>query len=151
MALMRDEKPHIVIASSGMCEAGRILHHLRYKIHNPRNTILIVGFMARNTLGRRLLEKGRAYEQSGRSGPAPMLKFLNKEYPLQARVIELGGFSAHADMNEMLRFLKESNLRIKKIAVVHGEEEQSLSFARRLQDEGYSAVVPHVGETIQLR
>lgn len=151
MALMRDEKPHIVIASSGMCEAGRILHHLRYKIHNPRNTILIVGFMARNTLGRRLLEKGRAYEQSGRSGPGPMLKFLNKEYPLQARVVELGGFSAHADMNEMLRFLKESNLRIKKIVVVHGEEEQSLSFARRLQDEGYSAVVPYVGETIQLR
>jgi metallo-beta-lactamase family protein len=148
MGLMRDETPHIVIAGSGMCEAGRILHHLRYKIHNPRHTILIVGFMAENTLGRRILECGLAYEASGRTGPPPLLRFLNKEYPLKAHVVKMGGFSAHADRTEMLKFLKESNLSIKKIAVVHGEEEQALSFGGHLEDQGYCVAVPLPGETI---
>lgn len=148
MALMRDETPHIVIAGSGMCEAGRILHHLRYKIHNPKHTILIVGYMAENTLGRRILERGQSYEASGRTGPPPLLRFLNKEYPLKARVVRIGGFSAHADRTEMLKFLKESNLTIKKIAVVHGEEEQATAFGRHLESQGYDAVVPLPGETI---
>jgi metallo-beta-lactamase family protein len=151
MALMREEKPHIVISASGMCEAGRILHHLRYKIHNPRNTILIVGYMAENTLGRRILEQGDVYEKAGRNGAAPLLKFLNKVYPLKAHVARIGGFSAHADKNEMLRFLAESNLRVKKIAVVHGEEDQALAFAETLRQKGYAAVVPKAGETLQIR
>jgi metallo-beta-lactamase family protein len=71
MALMREEKPHIVISASGMCEAGRILHHLRYKIHNPKNTILIVGYMANHTLGRRILEQGTAYDGIGPQRGAP--------------------------------------------------------------------------------
>jgi len=150
MALNRDETPHIVISASGMCEAGRILHHLRYKIHNPKHTILIVGYMAAHTLGRRLLEQGAAYEESGRSGLPPVLKILNKEYPLNARVVKLGGFSAHADKEEMVRFLESSNLNIKKIALVHGEEEQTLSFAEYLKSKGYDVVVPEVGETIQV-
>ncbi len=148
MTLMRDETPHILIAGSGMCEAGRILHHLRYKIHNPKHTILIVGYMAENTLGRRILEKGQAYEASGRTGMPPVLRFLNKEYPLKAHVVKLGGFSAHADRTELLKFLKKSNLSIKKIAVVHGEEEQSLAFGKYLESEGFSAVVPLPGETV---
>jgi metallo-beta-lactamase family protein len=148
MALMREEKPHIVISASGMCEAGRILHHLRYKIHNRKNTILIVGYMANHTLGRRILEQGTAFEESGRTGDPPIVKILNKEYPLNARVIKIGGFSAHADRNEMLRFLKASNLNIRKIAVVHGEVDQSLAFADRLKGQGYDAFVPRVGETI---
>ncbi len=150
MALNREEKPHIVIAASGMCEAGRILHHLRHKIHNPKHTILIVGYMAQHTLGRRILEMGTEYDKSGRKGSPPILKFLNKEYPLKARVVKLGGFSAHGDKNEMIRFLKASNLNIKKIAVVHGEEDQSLAFAGLLQNEGYSAMVPTPGETIHI-
>lgn len=150
MALMRDNRPAIVIAASGMCEAGRILHHLRYKIHDPRNTILIVGFMAENTLGRRILEFGQAYEAAGRSGPAPVVKFLNKEYPLRARVVKLDGFSAHGDRDEMLRFLRTSNLKIRRIALVHGEEAQSIAFAELLRGEGFDAFVPHVGESVQL-
>lgn len=150
MALMREKSPHIVISASGMCEAGRILHHLRYKIHNERNTILIVGFMAQNTLGRRILEQGEAYAAEGRKGAPPMVKFLNKEYPLKARVVKLGGFSAHGDREEMCRFLKESNLSVKKIAVVHGEEEQSLAFADFLGQEGFDVTVPKVGESIRI-
>jgi len=151
MALNRDEKPHIVISASGMCEAGRILHHLRHKIHNPRHTILIVGYMAQNTLGRRILEQGLKYEEAGRKGDPPVMKFLNKAYPLKARVEKLGGFSAHGDRNEMLRFLKQSNLRIKTIALVHGEEDQSLSFAKHLKKEGFSVIVPKIGETIHIK
>ncbi|MFW6335268.1 MAG: MBL fold metallo-hydrolase, partial [Desulfosalsimonas sp.] len=97
MALMREEKPHIVLSASGMCEGGRILHHLRYKIHNEKNTLLIVGYMAAHTLGRRLLEKGLEYEQAGRKGDPHMMRFMGKQYPLKARVVSLDGFSAHAD------------------------------------------------------
>jgi len=150
MALNRDENPHIVISASGMCEAGRVLHHLRHKIHNPKHTILVVGYMAQHTLGRRILELGTEYEKSGRSGHPPLVKFLNKEYPLAARVVKIGGFSAHADRDEMTRFLKESGLSIKRIAVVHGEEDQSLAFAEHLNSEGYSAFVPMVGETVSI-
>lgn len=148
--LTRETKPHIVISASGMCEAGRVLHHLRYKIHNPKNTILVVGYMAENTLGRRILEQGTSFEESGRKGDAPMMRFFGKEYPLLARVEKIGGFSAHGDRHEMLRFLKESNLNIKKIAVVHGEEKQSLAFKDFLEEKGFSAVVPKRGETLTI-
>jgi metallo-beta-lactamase family protein len=151
IGLMHETNPHIVIAASGMCEAGRILHHLRFKIHNPKNTILIVGFMAHHTLGRRILEQGLAYQASGRNGSPPVLKFLNKEYPLKARVVQLGGFSAHADRNEMLRFLRQSNLNIKRIAVVHGEEDQSAAFADALRQAGYDANVPRAGQSIWVK
>jgi metallo-beta-lactamase family protein len=150
MALNRDENPKIVISASGMCEGGRILHHLRHKIHNQKNTILVVGFMAAHTLGRRILDLGLAWEEKGRKGHAPLVKFYNKEYPLKARVVKLGGFSAHGDRNEMLRFLKESNLRIKKIAVVHGEEDQSTAFADYLTENGFKAFVPHSGQTVRV-
>ncbi|MFO8084375.1 MAG: MBL fold metallo-hydrolase [Desulfobacterales bacterium] len=150
MALNRDETPHIVISASGMCEAGRILHHLRHKIHKSNTTILIVGYMAQNTLGRRLLEQGKEFEESGRKGNPPMLHFLGKKYPLKARVIMLGGFSAHGDRNEMTRWLKESNLNIKRIALVHGEEEQSMAFADHLIKKNYNAFVPKAGETISV-
>lgn len=151
MALMREDKPHIVLSASGMCEGGRILHHLRYKIHNEKNTILIVGYMAAHTLGRRLKDKGLEYEQGGRKGEAPMMRIMNKEYPLKARVISLDGFSAHGDKNEMLRFLKESNLQVKRIALVHGEEDQMNGFAQTLKKEGYKVFVPHAGEGLRIR
>ncbi len=150
MALNREDKPQIIIAASGMCEAGRILHHLRFKIHNDRNTILIVGYMAQNTLGRRIEDLGREYEQAGRRGVPPTVKFFNKDYPLRAHVAKIGGFSGHADKAEMLRFLKQSNLRIQKIALVHGEEQQTLHFAESLQGEGYTVMVPRRGETVRV-
>jgi metallo-beta-lactamase family protein len=148
MALMRQTGPHIVIASSGMCEAGRILHHLRNRIHNARNTVLVVGFMAQHTLGRRILDLGSAYRQAGRKEKPPVVRMLNKTYPLAAEVVKIGGFSAHADYTEMLRFLKTGNLKIDRIAIVHGEEQQSLAFADRLAQEGFNVSVPKVGESI---
>ncbi len=150
MKLMKEKTSNIVISASGMCEAGRILHHLRYKIHDPKNTILIVGYMAQHTLGRRILEQGEAYQKEGRTGNPPIVKILNKEYPLKAQVEKIGGFSAHGDRNEMIRFLNESNLKVRKIALVHGEEEQSLAFADLLNQKGFKTVVPKAGQTIMV-
>lgn len=151
IALTKETRPNIVISASGMCEAGRILHHLRYKMHNANNTILVVGYMANHTLGRRILEEGQAYEANGRSGPAPLLKVLGKEYPLKAKVTRIDGFSAHADRDEMMRFLKDSNLNIKRIALVHGEEEQCVAFGDTLRKAGYDTTVPRHGESISVR
>jgi metallo-beta-lactamase family protein len=148
MALNRETKSHIVLAGSGMCEGGRVLHHLRHKIHDERNTVLIVGYMGQNTFGRHLQEKGEKYAEGGRKGEPPVVRFYNKDYPLRARVITLGGFSAHGDRNEMTRVVKESNLSIKKIALVHGEEEQSLGFAKHLRGEGFKVDVPYHGQSL---
>ncbi len=150
MALNRDTKSHIVLAGSGMCEGGRVLHHLRHKIHDERNTVLVVGYMGQNTFGRQLQEKGEKYAADGRKGAPPTVRFYNKEYPLKARVITLGGFSAHGDRDEMTRVVKDSNLSIKKIALVHGEEEQTLGFADYLRGKGFSVDVPFHGQSVHV-
>jgi metallo-beta-lactamase family protein len=150
MELMKDKNPNIVISASGMCESGRILHHLRYKIHDERNTVLIVGYMAQHTLGRRMLEAAREYEAKGRNGHAPIMKFMNKTYPLHAHVSELGGFSAHGDKHEMLRFLEESRLNVKTIALVHGEDEQIAPFGQFLKSKGYNVIIPRTGEIVKI-
>lgn len=149
MKLTQDTSPHVVISASGMCEAGRILHHLRYKIHNPKNTILLVGYMAQNTLGRKIEELGQALASST-TEKAPMLKILGKEYPLKANVEKIGGFSAHGDKHELDKIITQSNLKINKIAVVHGEETQSAVFAERLRSKGYDVTVPQAGDKIKL-
>ncbi len=82
------------------------------------------------------------------SNPHSYFSKLKDEYPLHARVVTLGGFSAHGDRNEMTRWLKESNIKIKRIAVVNGEEDQSLEFADHLIREKFNAFVPRAGETI---
>jgi metallo-beta-lactamase family protein len=148
MALNRDPKSHIVLAGSGMCEGGRVLHHLRHKIHDEKNTVLIVGYMGENTFGKQLQEKGEEYAAASRKGNPPIVKFYNKEYPLKAHVVTLGGFSAHGDRDEMSRVLMNSNLRIKNIALVHGEEEQSTGFADHLRKAGFNVRIPYHGQSI---
>lgn len=148
MALNRDTRSHIVLAGSGMCEGGRVLHHLRHKIHDERNTILIVGYMGANTFGRQIQEKADAWAADGRKGQAPLVRFYNKEYPLKAQVVTLGGFSGHGDQDELMRVLQQSNLEISRIALVHGEEEQTLAFAEHLRQAGFEVVVPYQGQTI---
>jgi metallo-beta-lactamase family protein len=148
MALNRETKSHVVLAGSGMCEGGRVLHHLRHKIHDERNTVLIVGFMGADTFGKQLQDKGEAYAAAGRTGPVPTVRFYNKEYPLKAHVVTLGGFSAHGDRDELTRVLQESNLQIKKIALVHGEEDQIEGFAKHLSSLGFSVQIPHHGQSI---
>ncbi len=107
----RDE-PCVIISSSGMCEAGRILHHLKNNIENPRNTVIIVGYMARNTLGRRIFKREKK------------IKIFGMMYNVLARVEVLNGFSAHADSRDFARLLGPLAKGLKGAFVVHGEDEQ---------------------------
>ncbi|MCP4721446.1 MAG: MBL fold metallo-hydrolase, partial [Desulfobacteraceae bacterium] len=151
MKLTRDDTPHVVISASGMCEAGRILHHLRYKIHDPKNTILLVGYMAQHTLGRRIEEMGMALSNGDASAQEPPeVKILGKAYPLKARVEKIGGFSAHGDKHELMRIITGSNLNIQKIGIVHGESSQSLAFEKRLQKKGYDTFIPAPGDRVSI-
>ncbi|MDD9303188.1 MAG: MBL fold metallo-hydrolase [Desulfobacter sp.] len=147
MNLTRDTSPHVVISASGMCEAGRILHHLRYKIHDPKNTVLLVGYMAQHTLGRRIEELGLSNDNMEEP---PEVKILGKSYPLKARVEKIGGFSAHGDRHELMRIVDQSNLNVKNIAIVHGESSQSEAFAGRLAQKGYNAFIPKPGDRFQV-
>lgn len=133
MQLTQDKSSHVVISASGMCEAGRILHHLRYKVHDLKNTILLVGYMAEHTLGRRIEELGAQRENSGNKGEDPEIKILGKSYPLRAKIEKISGFSAHGDKHELEKIITGSNLRIKKIGIVHGEASQSEAFSTRLR------------------
>ena len=133
-------EPAIIISASGMCEAGRILHHLKNNVEDPRNTVLIVGWQAPHTLGRRLVE-GQA-----------TVKIFGEEYSLKAKVETINGFSAHADRNELLDYARQLGAqRLKSAFVVHGEEASSQALAYGLNNLGVGkAIVPQPGEEFEL-
>ncbi len=133
-------EPAIIISASGMCEAGRILHHLKNNIEDSRNTVLIVGWQAPYTLGRRLVER------------QAVVKIFGEEYRLKARVKTINGFSAHADREELLDYAQQlGTSRLKSVFVVHGEEASSLALADGLQSLGVGqAIVPRLGEEFEL-
>ena len=110
-ALAASAGPHIIISASGMCEAGRILHHLREGIEDPRNTILIVGYQAQHTLGRRIVERHRE------------VKVFGVMRRLAAEVVVLNGFSAHADQKDLLEFAQavRKQGKLRQVLLVHGE------------------------------
>jgi len=121
--------PAVIIASSGMCEAGRIRHHLIRLIENPANTILIVGYMARHTLGRKILE-----HQSP-------VRIFNNWYEVRAEVKKINAFSAHADYQEITDHVKMLDLdRLKKIFLVHGEESSQKHLREHLLTAGVKEV-----------
>ena len=135
-ALNERHGPMVVLAASGMAESGRILHHLTHGAPDPRNTILIVGFQAEHTLGRRIVER------------RPMLKVFGDEVPLRARVEVLNGYSAHADRGELRRWLnavRGSPDRKLAVHLVHGEPSAQDAFAKVLRDDGYSVTTPERG------
>jgi metallo-beta-lactamase family protein len=132
--------PAVIISASGMCESGRILHHLKHSIEEPRNTVLIVGFMAQNTLGRRILER------------EPEVRIFGDMYPLRSRVEVLNTFSAHADYNDILSYVgRLDRKRLKEIFLVHGEPEAQQNLKRVLTGEGYSASIVRYGERYPLQ
>lgn len=131
--------PCVIIASSGMVEAGRILHHLIHGIGNPRNTILIVGYCAPHTLGRRLTEK------------QPVVRILGQQFRLRARVEQIDGLSTHADRDDLLDYMRGMSSPPRTVYIVHGDEKQSLAYASHLQGEGFNKVlVPHEGDSFDL-
>jgi len=133
-----DKSPMIIISASGMCENGRILHHLKNNIEDAKNTVLIVGFMAQNTLGRRLVER------------EPVVKIFGEEYQRRAEVVKLNSFSAHADKNEIDDYVSGFDKSLKKIFVVHGEESQSKILTERFKSMGFDAYLPRPGEEVKL-
>ncbi|NQT23904.1 MBL fold metallo-hydrolase [candidate division KSB1 bacterium] len=134
------KEPCMIISASGMCEAGRILHHLKNNVSDPKNTVLVVGFMAENTLGRRIVER------------KPEIKIFGEVYPLKAEVVITNGFSAHADKDELIGYFNQLDKnRLAHTFIVHGEPDSTEAYASSIRDTGFKDVsVPVRGEKFQL-
>jgi metallo-beta-lactamase family protein len=115
--------PFLVLAASGMCEGGRILHHLRNNIEDPRNTILITGFQAEYTLGRKILNGDRE------------VPIFGEPMPLRAEVVSLDALSGHADQRELIEWMRPLAPRLKKVFLVHGELSQGAALAEVIRKE----------------
>ncbi|MGE3808135.1 MAG: MBL fold metallo-hydrolase [Gemmataceae bacterium] len=138
IALNDHPGPCIIISASGMCEAGRILHHLKHHIDDPRSTVLIVGYQAEGTLGRRLVER------------QPEVRILGQVLPLKAEVVVLNGLSCHADHGDLLRAFEPLRSGNPKVRLVHGELERATALAEGLRQSGFNDVaIPDRGETCE--
>jgi metallo-beta-lactamase family protein len=140
-AIDLEERPSIIIAASGMCEAGRVLHHLRTTISDSRNTVAIVGFQAQHTLGRRLVER------------RPEVRIFGVMRPRRAEVVVLDGFSAHADQKGLLDFAEAVRERgpLRRVLLVHGEPHAQEVLTRELEARGFPSVsAPAPGERVRL-
>ena len=116
-------KPAVIISASGMMEGGRILHHMKNRISNSRNTILITGWQAPHTLGRRLIEKD------------PVVKIYGEEHPVNARVEVLTGLSGHGDRGDLITWAGAMKKKPDRTFVIHGEEEAATALAEGLEEE----------------
>jgi len=132
--------PMVIISASGMCEAGRILHHLRHNVADPRNTVMIVGYCAENTLGRRIVER------------QPEVRIFGEPHRLRAQVEVMNAYSAHADEPELVRFVGHMDpKRLRRIFLVHGDPPRQEALALALTAAGHAR--PHAparGESHQL-
>jgi metallo-beta-lactamase family protein len=140
-ALNQQRGPMVIISASGMAESGRILHHLAHSAPDPRSTVLIVGFQAEHTLGRRIVER------------RPTLKIFGEEIPLRAKVEILNGYSAHADRGELRRWVGAVTERQKMkppVWLVHGELSARDAFGAQLRSDGYRIELPLPGNTFPL-
>jgi metallo-beta-lactamase family protein len=131
--------PFVVISASGMCEQGRILHHLFNNIEDARNTVLITGFMAQDTLGRKLVEKWRE------------VLIFGEPMRVRAEISSLDELSGHADQRELLHWIEPLVPALRKVFLVHGEPEQAAALARLLHStHGLDVVVPTPGQSFDL-
>jgi metallo-beta-lactamase family protein len=130
--------PAVIVSASGMCEAGRVLHHLKNNIEDERNTVLVVGFMAKHTLGRKLVER------------QPRVKIWGVERELRARVEVLNAFSAHADRDGLLAYAAACGPGTRRFFLVHGEPEQQEPLARLLAERQLRVQIPARGEELDL-
>ncbi|MCX6133646.1 MAG: MBL fold metallo-hydrolase [Ignavibacteriales bacterium] len=134
------DEPCMIIASSGMCEGGRILHHLANNISDPKNTILVVGFMAEHTLGRRIVER------------QPQVRIYGELHSLKAEVAILNSFSAHAGQDELVGYAKTmEKSRVKQTFIVHGELAQAQQLSQQLSGAGYGNIaIPARGDSVEI-
>jgi len=122
------KKPCIIISASGMAESGRVLHHLANSIEDPKNAVMIVGFMAQNTLGRRLVDK------------APVVKIFGENYENNGELAVFNAFSAHADYLELTEYLNHYKKSLKQLFLVHGESRVLDKYKQYLIDNDYDKV-----------
>ncbi len=127
-ALNTIRKSAIIISASGMCEAGRILHHLKLGISSPKNTVLFVGFCAANTLGRRIMDG------------AKMVPILGGQYPVRAQIRRLDSFSGHADHGELLGYFRRMGGAKSQVFLVHGEPECAKAMCAALEHEACGSI-----------
>jgi metallo-beta-lactamase family protein len=132
--------PAIIISASGMCEAGRIRHHLKNHIGDANNLVLFIGYCAEHTLGAQIL-----------AGKNPV-NIFGEPHPVRAKVAAIDAFSGHADKHELLRYVKALSGDLRQIAVVHGEEAQCLAFAETLRDfkPGAEVMVPEYQQVMEI-
>jgi metallo-beta-lactamase family protein len=129
----------IIIAASGMCENGRILHHLKHNLADPRNAVLITGYQAADTLGRRLVER------------RPEVRILGRSVPVKAEIIVLNGLSSHADHGDLLRMFGPLAGTTKRVRLVHGEPDRAAALAEGLKSIGFADVeIPDRGESVAI-
>jgi metallo-beta-lactamase family protein len=137
-ALNDEPGPMVIIAASGMCEGGRVLHHLRHTVGDTRNIILIVGFQAENTLGRRIVER------------VSPLRILGDEFELRARVHTINALSAHADRTALMRWFDGVKGNLSRVFAVHGEPEKVNAMVALVRQHGVqNAVAPVPGQTFE--
>ena len=135
-AINFDKNPSVILSASGMCEAGRIRHHLKHNLWRPESTILFVGYQAKGTVGRSLVEG------------AKKVHLFGEEIAVSAEIRVLGAVSGHADNEGLMKWIKSFDPKPKQVFVTHGEEAVAQIFAGRLRDElGLTADVPFNGET----
>ncbi|KKU06569.1 MAG: hypothetical protein UX11_C0033G0003 [Candidatus Collierbacteria bacterium GW2011_GWC2_45_40] len=131
--------PKIIIAGSGMCNGGRIVHHLKNYLPSKNNTLLFVSYMAVGSLGR-LLHDGEK-----------LVNIMGEKIPVEAEIEKIGGYSSHADLNGLLEFAANSADSLEKVFVTHGELKSSSFLAQRLRDYlGVAAIAPAYGETREI-
>ncbi|MCF6158640.1 MAG: MBL fold metallo-hydrolase [wastewater metagenome] len=129
----------VIVSSSGMCEAGRILHHLKHNLWRPECSIIFVGYQAKGTLGRAIIEG------------AKKVKIFGEDIAVKARVYTIGGLSAHAGRKELLEWLGRFKKRPKHVFVIHGEEEIALGFAETIKEQLHlTAFVPGILDQVQV-
>lgn len=133
-ALNHIKGPCMIISASGMCEAGRILHHLANHIEDPATTVMIIGFMAPDTLGRRLVESKNAENA--------VVRIFGDEYKVKAKIVVLNSFSAHADKNDLMTYFRQyDKSMLEQIFLVHGDYDQQQIFGKSLNDNGFENVL----------
>ena len=138
-AINFDEDCKVIISASGMCDAGRIKHHLKHNLWNEKNTILFVGYQAIGTLGRSLLEG------------VTDIKLFGEPVHVAAKILQMPGISGHADVNGLLDWAKAFEGKPKKVFVTHGEDSVTEIFAKRLTEElGYDTMAPFSGTSYDL-
>lgn len=138
-AINFDQQPKVILSASGMCEAGRIRHHLKHNLWRPESTIVFVGYQTRGTLGRALLEGAKE------------VKLFGEVIEVKAEITKIAGISGHADKNGLLKWINSFTEKPPKcVFVVHGEDKVCDEFARTLTDSGYNAVAPYSGTVFDL-